>query len=87
MNLSSIEKTISYKRLNLKRSEYNKHFLEEIKKCLINNIYIKVNMDDVIYLINLNYEVNKRLLDDYLVKLINQNKINKYQLLEKLSNC
>ena len=85
MNLSSIENIIHHKSSKMNKDEYHKNLIEEIRKCVINNIHIKVNMSELIYLININYEINKILFPNYIIQLINDNHLDKYLILNKIT--
>ena len=82
MKINDIEKIVLNKYVNLDRNETDKYLLKEIKSLIDKNLKIEVSIKDVIYLI----ELNENKIDNYLLKLIEKNKIDikeLYKIIEK----
>ena len=82
MKINDIEKIVLNKYVNLDRKETDKYLLKEIKSLIDKNLKIEVSIKDVIYLI----ELNENKIDNYILKLVEKNKIDikeLYKIIEK----
>ena len=78
VKLFDIEKIILNKYSKLDIKEQNKYLIAETRKILDNNIKINMNYEDILHFI----ELNNNKIDNYVIKLIEDNNLNKKQILE-----
>ena len=79
--ISEIEKLAINRYSNFKalsREEQIRYFLRELRKMLDKKIHIEADIKDVLYYIKLNNYV----IDNYAIKLIEDNNINKIELIK-----
>ncbi len=79
MKLFEIEKIVLNKYSNLDREEQKAYIVKEVQKIIDNNIKIDMNLNDINYYL----ELNNYKLDFSVLKLIEDNKINKEDLFYK----
>ena len=79
MKLFEIEKLVLNKYSNLTIEEQNKYIINEVRKILDNNIKIDMNINDIKYYL----ELNNYKIDSYVLKLIEDNKINKEDIFSR----
>ena len=78
MKLFEIEKIVLNKYSKLDIKEQKEYLIKEVKRIIDNNIKIDMNINDIKYYL----ELNNYKIDSYVLKLIEDNKINKEELLK-----
>ena len=78
MKLFEIEKIVLNKYSKLDIKEQKEYLIKEVKRIIDNNIKIDMNINDIKYYL----ELNDYKIDSYIIKLIEDNKINKEELLK-----
>lgn len=78
MKLFDIEKLVLNKYSKLDNKEQKEYIIKEVRNVLDNNIKIDMNVKDILYYL----ELNNNKIDNYVIKLIDDNKINKKEILD-----
>ena len=73
MKLFEIEKIVLNKYSKLDIKEQKEYLIKEVKRIIDNNIKIDMNINDIKYYL----ELNDYKIDSYIIKLIEDNKINR----------